>query len=182
MQDPMLSSPALSRITRLEMPICLFFNRIQNRHILRFFGTISWLGNGAYYAVILAALWILSGPDAPQATFHFLLTGAVCLSLYKALKTKAARPRPFDARPGFHLTVAPLDRYSFPSGHTLHAVAFTLVLSVYAPPLFLISVPFAILVALSRLILGLHYPTDVAAGAVLGSTVAWSVLQVGFPL
>ena len=181
MHDPTLSSPALSRITRLELPICRYFNSIQNRQVLRFFSAISWLGNGVYYAVILLALWFTAGSGAPQAIFHFLTTGAVCLALYKALKNKAARPRPFDARPGFHLTVAPLDKYSFPSGHTLHAVGFTLVLSVYAPVLFLISVPFAILVALSRLILGLHYPTDVAAGAVLGSTIAWAVLQVSPP-
>jgi undecaprenyl-diphosphatase len=71
------------------------------------------------------------------------------------------------------LAARPLDRYSFPSGHTLHAVCFTLIVVAEQPPLAWLVVPFALLVALSRVVLGLHYPTDVAAGAVLGALIAW---------
>ena len=66
----------------------------------------------------------------------------------------------------------PLDRYSFPSGHTLHAVSFTTIALAHFPELAIVLVPFALLVAVSRVVLGLHYPTDVAAGAVLGATLA----------
>jgi undecaprenyl-diphosphatase len=65
----------------------------------------------------------------------------------------------------------PLDQFSFPSGHTLHAVAFTLVACSYYPTLAVLLVPFTLLVAASRLVLGLHYPSDVLAGAVLGALI-----------
>jgi undecaprenyl-diphosphatase len=65
-----------------------------------------------------------------------------------------------------------LDRYSFPSGHTLHAVALTLVVTTTYPAFAWILVPFTLLVATSRVVLGLHYPTDVVAGAGLGTSLA----------
>jgi undecaprenyl-diphosphatase len=65
-----------------------------------------------------------------------------------------------------------LDQFSFPSGHTMHAVGFSIVALSYHPELFWLLVPFAALVALSRPILGLHYPSDVVAGAALGALIA----------
>jgi undecaprenyl-diphosphatase len=82
------------------------------------------------------------------------------------------RPRPYEAYPGIMLFSAPLDHFSFPSGHTLHAVAFTLVAVAYYPWLAWLTIPFSLLVAASRVILGLHYPSDVLAGAVAGAVVA----------
>ncbi len=60
----------------------------------------------------------------------------------------------------------PLDHFSFPSGHTLHAVMTTTVLGYIQPVLLMLMLPFTILVAVSRMILGLHYPSDVAVGAI----------------
>ena len=73
---------------------------------------------------------------------------------------------------------APLDRYSFPSGHTLHAVSFTVLATAYFPALGWVLVPFASLVAASRVVLGLHYPTDVLAGALLGTMLAGGALAL----
>jgi undecaprenyl-diphosphatase len=66
----------------------------------------------------------------------------------------------------------PLDHFSFPSGHTLHAMAFSLVALFYYPHLAWLLLPFTLLVALSRVVLGLHYPSDVMAGAALGVLIA----------
>jgi undecaprenyl-diphosphatase len=56
--------------------------------------------------------------------------------------------------------VAPLDEFSFPPD-TLHAVSFTIVALAYYPWLAPLLVPFTLGVALSRVVLGLHYPSDV---------------------
>ncbi|WP_156498162.1 phosphatase PAP2 family protein, partial [Oleiphilus sp. HI0043] len=67
---------------------------------------------------------------------------------------------------------APLDQYSFPSGHTMHAACFSTVVLWHLPEFAVLLVPFSILIALSRMVLGLHYPTDVLCGAGLGILLA----------
>jgi undecaprenyl-diphosphatase len=73
---------------------------------------------------------------------------------------------------------APLDQFSFPSGHTLHAVAFSVVLLAYFPGFAWLVLPFTALVGLSRMVLGLHYPSDVLAGAALGGAIAGLSLAI----
>src|SRR3546814_10187080 len=68
--------------------------------------------------------------------------------------------------------IAPLDEFSFPSGHTLHAVAFSLVAVAHYPALAWLVLPFAASVAASRVVLGLHYPSDVLAATAIGSALA----------
>lgn len=66
-----------------------------------------------------------------------------------------------------HQMLAPLlGRYSFPSGHTQHAVAFSLVILAHYPTIAWFLVPFTVFVAMWRVIL---YPSDVLAGATLGA-------------
>jgi undecaprenyl-diphosphatase len=69
-----------------------------------------------------------------------------------------------------------LDEFSFPSGHVLHSVSFSIMLCTYYPGLASILWPFSVLVALSRVSLGLHYASDVIVGAAIGWFTATSVL------
>jgi len=82
------------------------------------------------------------------------------------------RERPYISLAGIVPGTKALDRYSFPSGHTLHAVSFTTLIVDSFPELSWLCVPFAILVAMSRVVLGLHYPSDVVAGALIGASLA----------
>ncbi|WP_155518951.1 phosphatase PAP2 family protein, partial [Xanthomonas euvesicatoria] len=77
--------------------------------------------------------------------------------------------------------VAPLDEFSFPSGHTLHAVSFSIVALAYYPWLAPLLVPFSAGVALSRVVLGLHYPSDVLAATLIGVLLA-SLSLWGLPV
>ena len=76
---------------------------------------------------------------------------------------------------------ASIDEFSFPSGHTLHAVSFTTVAIAYVPWLALLLIPFALLVGASRVVLGLHYPSDVLAATAIGSALAAASLWLGLP-
>ena len=92
--------------------------------------------------------------------------------IYALLKRVFVRERPFITHAGIDRAAPPLDRYSFPSGHTLHAVSFTWQCAAHFPELLLVLVPLAALIAASRVVLGLHYPSDVLAGAALGAALA----------
>ena len=83
-------------------------------------------------------------------------------------------------RPGnnFVCGAAPLDRYSFPSGHTLHAISLTVLYGAYEPMMLIVMAPFAALVAASRIVLGLHYPSDVLVGGTIGAALATSSIAL----
>src|SRR4029453_4242540 len=104
------------------------------------------------------------------------LAGLLNLPLYYWLKHSIGRPRPFVAGPDIRAWVRPLDKFSFPSGHTLHAVAFAVVFSWHFPLIGVALVPLVLLIALSRVALGLHYPSDVAAGALIGAAAGFVVV------
>ena len=72
--------------------------------------------------------------------------------------------------PGAAVRPPPLDEFSFPSGHTLQAVGFTVVALAWYPLLAPLLLGFTALVAASRVVLGLHYPSDVLAAIGIGST------------
>lgn len=167
-----LLESSFHRISELELPMCRFCHRLGTARVTKFFSVISRIGDGHYWYVVLGLILFAEGRAALPILGHVTIAGAFCHLLYKSLKRRTARVRPLHFADGFHLSVPPLDKYSFPSGHTMHAVFFTFVIVAHLPALATVLVPFTVLVALSRVVLGLHYPTDVVAGAFLGALVA----------
>jgi undecaprenyl-diphosphatase len=132
----------------------------------------SRLGDGVFWYGLMLALIAGYGREAVPAVLHMIVAGLVGTLIYKWLKGATERPRPYQACPTICCLTAPLDRFSFPSGHTLHAVVFSFVVTAYYPALGWLVWPFTALVAMSRLVLGLHYVSDVLVGALLGAAVA----------
>ncbi len=167
-----LNSP-LQRINQWDVELCAFCNRQSHSFSVRsFFRLASRLGDGVFWYALMITLLLQHGTDALPAVLHMLAVGLCGTLLYKLIKGKTLRPRPFNVYPAIRCAGKALDQFSFPSGHTLHAAAFSIVVLAYYPALFWLVVPFAALVALSRPILGLHYPSDVLAGAALGALIA----------
>ncbi|PKL96244.1 MAG: PAP2 family protein [Gammaproteobacteria bacterium HGW-Gammaproteobacteria-8] len=135
---------------------------------VRLFAAVSRLGDGVLWYVLMGILALGMGEAGRIAAAQMALAGLVGVTLYKLLKRRLVRERPFVVSPDILAGTAPLDRYSFPSGHTLHAVMFTLIAIAWFPLLGAILIPFTVLVALSRIVLGLHYPTDVLVGGLIG--------------
>jgi undecaprenyl-diphosphatase len=171
---------AFARFDAAELKFCRYLNlSSRSSGVRQLFRAVSWLGDGWLWYGLMLALPLVYGLDGLQASLHMAATGALGVTLYKLVKNHAVRERPYITHSAIECASAPLDRYSFPSGHTLHAVCFTLLLSSYFPEWTAALIGLALLVALSRVILGLHYPTDVAAGAVLGGSLGFGSSLLG---
>lgn len=157
------------RFDAAEISFCRYLNRSSRSAAVRqLFRAVSWLGDGWIWYALIASMPVLYGSSGLRAAAHAVATGVVALTLYKFIKSRAVRERPYITYSAIQCASAPLDRYSFPSGHTLHATCFTVLMTGYFPDWMTALVVLTLLIALSRVILGLHYPTDVAAGALLG--------------
>ncbi len=163
----------LDRMHQLDSNLCVAVNLTSQYRLIRdCFRVASRLGDGIFWYAIMLVLLAVYGREALLPVLHVGLTGLTGTLIYKWLKGKTLRPRPYEVIQDIWLTGKPLDKFSFPSGHTLHAVAFSVMLLAYFPLLAPIVLPFTILVALSRVVLGLHYPSDVIAGAAIGAGIA----------
>ncbi|MBI4753905.1 MAG: phosphatase PAP2 family protein [Betaproteobacteria bacterium] len=170
---------SLRRIDALDTALALRCNRVIRHRALRdFFRAASRLGDGVFWYALMAALPLIHGARAWPAVAQMAAAGVIGVAAYRWLKTRTLRPRPFQAHPDIVAACAPLDHFSFPSGHTLHAVSFSLIASHHFPELAPGLFGFAALVAASRPILGLHYPSDVLAGAGIGAVLATALLAL----
>lgn len=163
----------LNRFNQFDNSLCIRVNRTSQYLWARLlFRLVSRLGDGIFWYSIMLGIILTQGDAGIAPVMHMLLVGLGCTLLYKWLKGKTLRPRPYEVHQDIWLTGRPLDRFSFPSGHTLHAVAFSLLMVSYYPALAWLVIPFSALVAMSRVVLGLHYPSDVLAGAIIGMLIA----------
>ena len=170
------------RADHFELSLCQRLNRMGHMRAIRlFFKGVSRLGDGVFWYSLALALPLLVGMEGLAKLGHITVAGLVCILVYSQHKNRLVRKRPFISFPDIHAHTAPLDKYSFPSGHTMNAVNFAVLFTWAYPPLAYIVIPFAFLVALSRVILGMHYPTDVVVGAALGIILSWTSLLL-FPL
>lgn len=111
------------------------------------------------------------------AVFAATLALAGSVLLFMLIKNLVGRPRPCEAWAELPCLLRAPDRFSFPSGHTMTAFAAATAYGVMAPFLLPVLLPAALLIGISRVFLGLHYPTDVLAGALLGSTLGFLSAQ-----
>lgn len=166
-------STFIARVDAAEYNLCRKLNRGASFAFPRkVFQVASRLGDGIIWYVLILGLPVLYGPAAVKPAIVMASTGILGVVIYKLLKRVFVRERPFITHETIDLAMTPLDRYSFPSGHTLHAVSFTWQLTALYPELGWVLVPLAALIASSRVVLGLHYPTDVLAGAAIGALLA----------
>lgn len=179
MPQPKTGSALFNRIDALELQFCLWLNRpCHSPQVQAFFSFISRLGNGLIWYVLMASLPFIEGSKGLETAVQMGMTALAGLAIYFQLRKRLVRERPYVTHPDITLGTAPLGKFSFPSGHTLHAVGFSIIAINYYPELAWLLIPFTLLTAMSRIVLGLHYPTDVLAGAAIGTTMAWFSFHV----
>ena len=121
-----------SRLARMEQRWCELSNHwCMHGRALPLFALVSRLGDGVFWYLLMALVVVFDGMRGLQASVHMAATGLAALLLYRYLKRWTRRARPCAANTRIHALVAPLDEFSFPSGHTLHASAFTFIAAWY---------------------------------------------------
>lgn len=137
------------------------------------------LGDGWMWTVLgPAILWKAGWKDGFQLAWRTGIVAVSAVLVYKFLKNKINRPRPFDSNRSVEALSSPPDRFSFPSGHAMNNLAVALYIGHFLPALLPWLLPFAVLVGFSRIYLRVHYPTDVLMGALLGSGIAFIFLKI----
>lgn len=158
-----------------QFDVRMFLACVGTRHqqrLSRIAYGISKTGDGYTQLALPLLLCVIGVNLAQEYLLAVLLSFAVWLPLYWVLKNTCRRRRPPAAIPTFSASIIASDEFSFPSGHTaaafLLATLTVLCFGVIAAPMFL----WATAVAASRVVLGVHFPTDTLAGAALGIAIA----------
>lgn len=137
-----------------------------NRQVANLSRAVSHTGDGHLYLVFGILAWGLDEQHGSQVLTLGLLAFALELPVYLLLKNLIKRDRPRKL-PSF---IKPSDKYSLPSGHTAAAFIMASLISSCYPGLGWFVWPWAALIGLSRVLLGVHYISDIFAGAALGLT------------
>ena len=136
-------------------------------------------GDGPGWAAVGVGL-VAAGSHGRATAAAAMVAALLASGVFMGLKRRFRRRRPCDMASHLFFDVRPPDAFSFPSGHTMNAFAIATVLALSFPPLLPALAFLAASIGASRVVLGLHYPSDVGAGAALGVLLGAGVHAAGF--
>ncbi|MGV8171950.1 MAG: phosphatase PAP2 family protein [Candidatus Woesearchaeota archaeon] len=160
----------------LDKTVIKFISLIYSPTIEHLFIIITTLGNAYVFASIIIILTIALIVYKRPVT-SFILSVAAAVSIQWLLKIIIQRPRPFEVgltNPNTNTVVSS----SFPSGHTIIFFAIIPLIGKSFPKIRPILWATAILVGFSRIYLGVHYISDVLAGALFGYFIGWTLMKL----
>lgn len=158
------------------------FRRIVSRPatspLVRIARSISHTGNGYLYPLIPLITSIAGLEQSLKFLKLALIAFGVERAIYLFAKNGFKRKRPANVLYDYSSVIVASDEFSFPSGHSSAAfLMVTLLVLVYGPA-FVVLYVWAALVAISRVLLGVHFPTDILVGSVMGFTIAFLTCAV----
>lgn len=135
-------------------------------------------GDGWLWYTLGLAILLAGGPERFRAVASAGLSVAIGIMVFLRLKRWTGRRRPCALEPHCWATLLPPDQFSFPSGHTITAFAVTVSLAAFYPAMLAGLLFCAISVAASRVLLGMHFLSDVLAGALIGSSLGYASVKL----
>lgn len=170
---------ALRRLAAIDAQLFLFINSL-HRHckLERAARAVSFTGDGYFYVLLAVSLPFLVPVQGMQFLISALLSFLIELPLYWMLKRSFKRRRPFLVVKALAPLLKPSDEFSFPSGHTTAAFMMAGLVSVFFPAASVAMYAWASLVGMSRVMLRVHFISDVMAGVVLGTCIALLSLAI----
>jgi undecaprenyl-diphosphatase len=130
-------------------------------------------GDGWLWYAMGLAIAVLGGKTRFEAVGAAAVSSVLSVLLFVWLKRLTGRRRPCHIEPHCWATLLPPDQFSFPSGHTMTAFAVAIPLSLFYPTLTIGLFFCALSIAMSRILLGMHFLSDVVAGALIGTALGY---------
>ena len=130
---------------------------------------ITTLGNGGAFWIVLTLLLLIFKRTRRMGVYCAASMLLTLLVVNLCIKPLAARTRPYELIEGLQILVSRPHDYSFPSGHSANSLTCAWTIFRLAPKKYGVpALVLAVLIALSRLYVGVHDPTVVLAGAAIG--------------
>lgn len=161
------------KFIKLDQKIMVFINvKLRCRPLDLLMPIITYLGSSEFSTVLAISALILTGYSRESYGLKLTLTLIISGIITQVIKRTVNRLRPFLIMKDLHIKKIGIDDFSFPSGHTTAAFSIAVMTLLFYPYLTVPCLILALLTGISRIYLGVHFPTDVAVGCVVGSTVS----------
>lgn len=162
----------LKQIYTLECQLFRNVNRYFDwKKLNTFFRTITHCGGATFTISLLLFIIFIGSPTVRFTALAAAISLAASHLPVAVLKKMYPRRRPYLVLDKIKVTESPLVDHSFPSGHTTAIFSILVPFIIFMPVLALVLIPLGFFVGVSRIYLGLHFPSDVLAGMLLGSSV-----------
>jgi undecaprenyl-diphosphatase len=147
------------------------FNLTTNRNC-RWIKWLSKTGDGQLYLILGLSLWWLEPEYGGLFLYSGLLAYMLEIPAYVLLKKGLKRERPCYHISELSAYIVPSDKFSLPSGHTAAAFLMASLIAHFYPTLSVVAYVWASCIGCSRVLLGVHYPSDIIAGVLLGLAIS----------
>lgn len=149
--------------------------KLKNKYCDFFFYNYTNIAGPGFLVALSVFMLIFGKRWIGSAATEMVVALVISTGVAQFLKRAISRSRPYWVSKNLNTYGIDLRDYSFPSGHTTAAFTVATTFSLYFPKLAPLFVVMALLVAVSRTYLAVHYPTDVLAGVIIGMIVGYVV-------